>query len=204
MQLTLTDFSLPARLRFDRPMTDDELFEFCARNETLRVERDANGELVLMSPTGLEGSSWNSRITTYLTLWADQSGGGIVFDSNAGFTLPDGSMRNPDAAWMSQQRWDALPKREKKRFGHVAPQFVIELRSESDGLAELQDKMKMWIANGVELAWLIDPKRRVVEVYRTGEEPEVQEDPTSVQGSGPVRGFELVMARVWDSDERCR
>jgi Uma2 family endonuclease len=98
---------------------------------------------------------------------------------------------------MSQGRWEALARREQTRFGHVSPQFVVEIRSESDGLAELQDKMKMWIANGVELAWLIDPRRRVVEVYRAGEEPEVHEDPTSVQGDGPVRGFELVMGRVW-------
>jgi len=197
MNVALTDAVLPVRLRFDRPMTDDELFDFCVENETLRVERDSNGELILMSPTGLEGSNWNIKVTTYLTIWADQIGGGKTFDSNGGFTLPDGSMRSPDAAWMSQARWDALARREQQRFGHVSPEFVVEIRSESDGLAELQDKMKMWIANGVELAWLIDPKRRVVEVYRAGEEPEVHEDPTSVQGDGPVRGFELVMGRVW-------
>lgn len=197
MNVALTHAALPARLRFERPMTDDELFDFCMENDTLRVERDSNGELILMSPTGLEGSNWNSKVNAYLTLWADQFGGGMAFDSNGGFTLPDGSMRSPDAAWMSQERWDALPSREQKRFGHVAPQFIIELRSESDRLVDLQDKMKIWIANGVELAWLIDPKRKVVEVYRAEEEPEVHQDPTSVQGTGPVRGFELVMLRVW-------
>jgi Uma2 family endonuclease len=197
MNVALSDAVLPARLRFDRPLTDDELFDFCVENETLRVERDSNGELILMSPTGLEGSSLNLKVSAYLALWVDQMGGGIAFDSNGGFTLPDGSMRSPDAAWMSQARWDALSRREQKRFGHVSPEFVVEIRSESDGLAELQDKMKMWIANGVELAWLIDPRRRVVEVYRAGEEPEVHEDPTSVQGDGPVRGFKLVMGRVW-------
>jgi Uma2 family endonuclease len=196
MNVALADAALPARLRFERALTDDELFEFCMENETLRVERDLNGELILMSPTGLEGSSWNSMVNAYLVLWAGQFGG-KVFDSNGGFTLPDGSMRVPDAAWMSQARWDALARREQQRFGHVSPQFIIEIRSESDELAELQNKMKMWIANGVELAWLIDPRRRVVEVYRAGEEPEVHEDPTSVQGDGPVRGFELVMGRVW-------
>ncbi len=178
-------------------MTDDELFEFCMKNETLRVERDSNGELILMSPTGPEGSNLNVKVTAYLALWVDQMGGGKAFDSNGGFTLPDGSMRSPDAAWMSKARWDALPRREQKRFGHVSPEFVVEIRSESDGLAELRDKMRMWIANGVELAWLIDAKRRVVEVYRADEETEVHRDPASAQGSGCLRGFELVMARVW-------
>ena len=122
---------------------------------------------------------------------------GKSFGSNAGFTLPDGSMRSPDAAWLSLERWNALARKEQTRFGHVSPEFVIELRSESDGLAELQDKMRMWIANGVELAWLIDPKRKVVEIYRPGESAEVHQNPTSVQGTGPVRGFELIISRVW-------
>lgn len=198
MNVALNDAALPVRLRFERPMTDDELFDFCAVNEALRVERDSNGELILMSPSGLEGDTFNAEITTELTIWTRQDGRGKSFGSNGGFTLPDGSMRSPDGAWMSRQRWNALPQTERKRFGHVTPEFVIELRSESDGLAELQDKMKIWIANGVELAWLIDPKLKVVEVYRVGEEPEIHQNPTSVQGSGPVRGFELVMERVWN------
>jgi Uma2 family endonuclease len=197
MNVALHDAALPVRLRFERPMTDDELFDFCMRNETLRVERDSNGELILMSPTGLDGSNSNSRVNAYLTLWADQFGGGLVFDSNGGFTLPDGSMRVPDVAWMSQARWNALPKREQERFGHVTPEFVVEIRSKSDGLAELRDKMKMWIGNGVELAWLIDPKRKAVEIYRAGEEAEIHQSPTSVQGTGPLSGFELVMTRIW-------
>lgn len=132
-----------------------------------------------------------------MTNWSRQDGRGKSFGSNGGFTLPDGSMRSPDGAWMSRERWDALAPKERKRFGHVTPEFVIELRSESDALADLQEKMTTWIANGVELAWLIDPKRRVLEIYSSGEQPEVHDNPTSVQGSGPVRGFELVMARVW-------
>jgi Uma2 family endonuclease len=197
MNVALNDAALPARLRLERPMTDDELFEFCAVNELLQVERDSNGELILMSPTGLDGGGAEVEIGTDLTIWARQDGRGKSFGSNAGFTLPDGSMRSPDAAWLSLERWNALARKEQTRFGHVSPEFVIELRSESDGLAELQDKMRMWIANGVELAWLIDPKRKVVEIYRHGESVEVHQNPTSVQGSGPVRGFELVMARVW-------
>jgi Uma2 family endonuclease len=197
MNVALDYAVLPARLRFERPMTDDELFEFCVRNDTLRVERDSNGELILMSPSGLEGDNLNAEITTELTNWTRQDGRGKSFGSNGGFTLPDGSMRSPDGAWMSRERWNALAPKERKRFGHVTPEFVIELRSESDALAGLQEKMTTWIANGVELAWLIDPKRKVVEIYRPGESAEVHHNPASVQGTGPVSGFELVMQRVW-------
>jgi Uma2 family endonuclease len=197
MNFSVAELPLPARIRPRTPMTDEELFRFCGANEMLRVERDANGELILMSPSGLEGDGANAEVTTDLTVWARQDGRGKSFGSNGGFTLPDGSMRSPDGAWLSWQRWNALASTERKRFGHVTPEFVIELRSESDSLVELQEKMKIWIANGVDLAWLIDPKRKVVEIYRPGEQPEIHEQPTSVQGDGPVVGFELVMARIW-------
>jgi len=180
-----------------RPVSDEELWRFCSINEQLRVERDANGELILMSPNGLEGSGWTSEINADLTIWARQDGRGKVFDSNGGFTLPDGSMRAPDASWVSWQRWDALPKAEQKRFGRVVPEFVIELRSESDRLPELKAKMRIWIENGVEIGWLVDPSRKVVEIYRPGEQPEIHENPSSVQGTGPIAGFELVMDRIW-------
>lgn len=197
MNLALTPASLPARLRTERPMTDNELFAFCRANDMMRVERDGNGELIIMSPSGLEGDSSNAEITTELRIWTRRDGRGKSFGANAGFTLPDGSMRSPDGAWLSLERWNSLPTKEQTRFGHVVPEFVIELRSKDDRLPGLRAKMRMWIANGVELAWLVDPKRRVVEIYRAGEEPEVHEDPTSVQGCGAVRGFELVMSGVW-------
>jgi len=197
MNLAFAESELPVCLRFARPMTDEELMRFCAENDPLRVERNAQGELIVMSPTGLEGSGWNSEIIADLAIWARQDGRGKVFDSNGGFTLPDGSMRAPDAAWVSWQRWNALSGEEQKRFGRIVPEFVIELRSASDSLVELQTKMEQWIANGTEVAWLIDPSRKTVEIYRTGEAPEIHEEPTSVLGSGPVAGFELVLARIW-------
>ena len=198
MNLALEGVELPIRLRLEKPLTELELMHFCSVNEMVRVERDANGELILMSPTGLQGSSWNSELITELNLWARQDGRGKVFDSNGGFTLPDGSMRAPDAAWVSWRRWNVLSHEEQKRFGHVSPEFVIELRSEEDHLSMLQEKMRLWIRNGVELAWLIDPQRKVVEIYRPEEEPEVHEHPLSVQGSGPVAGFKLVLERIWN------
>jgi len=197
MDVALNLRALPARLRFEKPLTDDQLFKFCAKNELLRVERDSNGELILMSPSGIEGDNANVEIITELRIWARKDGRGTSFGDNAGFTLPDGSMRSPDAAWMSLQQWNALAPREREGFGHVVPEFVIELRSKSDQLAVLQKKMTAWIANGVELAWLIDPRRKVVEIYRAGNPVEVHQNPSSVQGTGPVRGFELVLDRIW-------
>src|SRR5205807_1443925 len=119
MNLALNEIDLPVRIRLERPMTDDELMRFCAVNQSVRIERDSNGELIVMSPTGLEGSSWNSEIIAELAIWARQDGRGKVFDSNGGFTLPDGSMRSPDAAWVSMARWNNLPREEQKKFGRI-------------------------------------------------------------------------------------
>jgi Uma2 family endonuclease len=107
-------------------------------------------------------------------------------------------MRNPDAAWILSSRWNALSEEEQDSFSPLCPDFVIELRSPSDRLPEMREKMAMWVANGAQVAWLIDPKRRAVEIYRPGEAPEVHKNPVSVRGSGPVQGFELMLGRVWD------
>ena len=111
--------------------------------------------------------------------------------------MPDGSVRAPDAAWISTRRLASLSEEQKTGFPPVCPEFVIELRSPSDKLADLQAKMEMWIANGAEVAWLIDPLEKAVSIYRPGEQPEVLAQPTSVQGTGPIAGFELVLARIW-------
>ncbi len=197
LALTLADTAFPVRLRFDRAMTDEELMRFCAANEVLRVEREPNGEITIMSPTGSQGSSIEADVALELGIWARQDGRGRSFNSNAGFTLPEGSVRAADAAWMSWSRWNAVPQAEREGFARLCPEFVIEVRSKSDRLGALREKMEMWIANGAELAWLIDPERRVVEVYRPGEAAEMHENPSSVLGDGPVLKFELVMDRVW-------
>ncbi len=171
---------------------------FCAENDFLRVERDANGEILVMTPAGSKTSHINSRITRLLDEWAEEDGRGITFDSNGGFTLPDGSMRAADAAWVERKRWDSLSTKEQERFAPLCPDFVIELRSTNDRLPELKAKMKLWIANGAKLGWLIDPEEKTVYVFRPVDSPEVHHRPTSIQGSGIVAGFELVMARIWD------
>ena len=197
MNLALSELGLPIRIRPDRPMTDEELGRFCSNNEPLQVERDSNGELIVMSPNWTEGGGRESRAGGYLFIWTLENGKGEYFGSSTGFTLPDTSLRSADAVWVSHERLNALTPDQRKGFAKVCPEFVIEVRSDSDRLPPVREKMEIWIANGAELAWLIDPQRRVVEVYRPGEATEVHENPASVQGSGPVRGFELLMARVW-------
>ena len=191
------EVELPVRIRPEHPMTDEELMRFCAANDPLRVERDANGELIVMSPSGSEGGGIETDVATELNIWARQDGRGKVFGSNAGFRLPDGSVRAADAHWVSWERWNALTEADRKSFAPICPEFVIEVRSESDRLAELQAKMRMWIANGAEVAWLIDPSRKTVEVYRPGREAEVLEGGSAVEGDGPVEGFVLELGRVW-------
>ena len=170
---------------------------FCAENDPLRIEADENGELIVMSPAGSAGGGLEGEVSAELYVWARQDARGKAFGSNAGFRLQDGSMRAADAAWVSRERWETLNAKQQRSYAPICPEFVIEVRSERDSLRELQTKMRMWLANGAELAWLIDPQRKVVEVYWPGEKPEVHEQPTSVQGSGPVSGFELVLDRIW-------
>jgi Uma2 family endonuclease len=198
MNFALAEMPLPIRFRPETPMSDEELMRFCAANDFLRVERDANGEILVMTPAGSKTSRMNSRITRLLDEWAETDGRGITFDSNGGFNLPDGSMRAADAAWVALPRWKALSDADQSRYAPLCPDFVIELRSPSDNLPELKAKMQQWIANGAQLAWLIDPIEQEVSVYRPGESPEVHHHPTSVQGNGVMAGFELVMARIWE------
>jgi Uma2 family endonuclease len=197
MNIALAEIELPVRLRLERPMTDEELMRFCAANAVLRIEREPNGEILVMTPAGSRTSRMNSRITRLLDEWAEADGRGVAFDSNGGFTLPDGSMRAPDGAWVELRRWQALSAEQQTGYAPVCPDFVIELRSQSDRLPDIEAKMEQWMSNGAQVGWLIDPERRVVAIYRAGQEPAVLEDPSSVQGSGPVVGLELVMTRVW-------
>jgi Uma2 family endonuclease len=191
------EVDLPVRLRTEHPMTDEEIVRFCAANEAVRVEQDPNGELIVMSPAGGGASSKNGQITYQLYRWVEETTSGVAFDSSGGFRLPDGSLRNPDGAWTSWDRWNALSEEQQQKFLPMCPEFVIELRSPSDRLLTLQEKMRGWIANGAELAWLIDPSRKTVEVYRPGREVEVVEGGSAVEGEGPVAGFVLELGKVW-------
>jgi len=149
---------------FER-MTSDEFFDLCKANETLNFERDENGNIILMPPTGSLSSIYNGDIFNQLKNWNNKSKTGVVLESNGGVTLPDGSSRAADAAWISNEKWNALSEEEKEKFAPVCPEFVIELRSKNDSLTYLQSKMNMWIDNGVLEAWLIDSIEENVHIY---------------------------------------
>jgi Uma2 family endonuclease len=198
MTSALAGMRPPFRFRPETPMSDEDLMRFCAANDIARVEREVNGEILVMSPAGNRTGRRNAAIISALDTWAQKDGHGYVFDSSTGFTLADGSMRSPDAAWVEATRWNALSKADQNRFSPICPDFLIELRSKTDDLAALEAKMARWTSNGAKLAWLIDPERQAVAIYRAGEQPEVHHHATSVQGTGPIAGFELTMARIWN------
>ena len=197
MNFVIADMPLPVFIRPEGLFTDEDLQAFCAANDELRVERTFTGELRVMSPAGSGTAAKNSEINFQLMSWSRTMGRGIVFDSSAGFVLSDGSMLSPDAAWMSDEKWNALSAEEQARFAPACPEFVIELRSPSDRLTDLKQKMEQWIANGAGLAWLVDPIEAAVWIYRPNEATEVHHGVSSVRGDGPMLGFELLTSRIW-------
>jgi Uma2 family endonuclease len=196
MSLVLPEFVSPALLGLEHPLTDDELVRLCESNEVFHVEREPNGQLLVRKIGGTLAGAISSTLSLHLWEWAAQDGRGRAF-INAGFILKDGSMRGPRLAWVSSSKLDALTPELRKGFAPVCPEFVIEILSWNYTLPELQGKMRAWIANGVELAWLVDPDREVVEIYRLGREPEILEGESCVEGDGPVGGFVLVFGRIW-------
>ncbi|MFM7363704.1 MAG: Uma2 family endonuclease [Cuspidothrix sp.] len=178
-------------------MTDEQFFQLCQNNRELRFERNANGELIIMPPTGGETGNRNGRITQQLMNWTDADGTGIAFDSSTCFKLPNGADRSPDASWIKLERWDALSDEEKQKFPPICPDFVIELLSPSDSLKTTQEKMKEYIDNGVRLGILINRKSRQVEIYKPGKEVEVLESPVTVSGEEVLKGFVLNLGMIW-------
>ncbi len=184
------------------PQLTDEQFElFCQRNQDVRVERTSYGDLIILPLTGGTTGNRSAALITMLTLWAWQDGSGETFDSSTGFNLPNGATRSPDAAWVSKQRLADLSPLDRGRFLPLCPDFVAELRSPSDDLGELQDKMQEYIENGAQLAWLIDPSYKRVYVYRPDAAVEVLAEPRAVSGSPVLSGFVLDPARLWRSLE---
>lgn len=177
-------------------LTDDAFFQLCQNNPDVKFERTAAGELVVMSPVGGEGGKREADLTFELVGWNRQSNLGIVFSSSAGFRLPNGADRSPDAAWVKQERWNALTPEQRRKFPPIAPDFVIELRSETDDLGTLQAKMQEYMENGVVLGWLINPQNAQVEIYRQGTSVEVLNTPPSLSGEDVLPGFVLDLSRI--------
>ena len=178
-------------------MTEEQFGEFCAQNSELRIERTAEGALEIMPPTFIDTGNRNAGVTTDLTNWARQDGSGYAFDSSTGFTLPNGAIRSPDASWVLRSRLDALTEDERKGFGHICPDFVIEIRSASDRLSTLQAKMQEYIDNGTRLGWLVDPIGRRAYVYRPGEAVEVLDSPQTLSGDPELVRFTLDLIAIW-------
>lgn len=178
-------------------LNDEEFFELCRRNRELRIERTSAGNLVIMSPVGGESSHRNAEAAFALMAWAKKDGTGVVFDSSAGFVLPNGAMRSPDAAWVKRFRWDALTPEQRRKFVPLVPDFVMELRSPSDALSELQEKMEEFRASGVRLGWLVDPAERRIHVYRPKREIQVLDGPHQISGDPELPGFVLDLGPIW-------
>ena len=178
-------------------LSDEQLLEICSLNDDIRIERNAQGELELMPPTGGDTSNQNFDIITDLGIWVRADGTGVGFESNAGFTLPNGAMRSPDASWISRERWEALTGAERRRFPPICPEFVMELRSESDRLATLQAKMVEYLENGARLGWLIDPLQGKAYIYRPDMPVEELDRPESLSGDPELPGFVLDLKPVW-------
>ena len=179
-------------------VTPEQFAALAAANRELHLERSATGELIVSPPTGGNTGYRNSKLIYFLVRWIEEEGGnGKPFDSSTGFELPNGANRSPDAAWVSQARWDALSPAQQEGFIPLCPDFVVELRSKNDTLKDLRSKMAEYIENGAQLGWLIDPKNKRVEIYRPGQAVEVLTNPIALSGETVLPGFNLSLERVW-------
>lgn len=178
-------------------LTDEQFYELCRANHELRFERTAEGEILIMPPTGSRTGQRNFRLTALFGIWVEQDGTGVGFDSSTAFKFPNGATRSPDASWIKRERWEALTLQEQEKFSPICPDFVIELRSNTDSLAELQAKMAEYIANGVRLGWLLDPQEQTAYVYRPGAEVEAFARAHEISGEPELTGFILNLQEIW-------
>jgi Uma2 family endonuclease len=181
-----------------RKFSDKAYLEFCETNPDLRVERTADGEIVMVPPAGGESSFRSLGAAMQLGVWAQKNGRGKAFDSSAQFMLPDGSSLSPDTAWVSIESLNRLSKDDRKVFLRLCPEFVIEVLSPSDRLQKAKAKMEQWIANGAQLGWLIDGDRQTVHIYQPNQPVETRKGILKLAGKGPVKGFVLQLRTIWD------
>ncbi len=178
-------------------LTDEEFEELVAVNQELRLELDAQGELIIMSPTGGETGNRNFEFYIDLGIWNRQNQLGKAFDSSTGFKLPNGATRSPDASWITIERWERLTPQQRKKFLPLCPDFAVELVSESDDIEDTQAKMREYIENGLRLGWLIHPQEKQVEIYRPQVAVEVLNSPKSLSGEDVLPGFVLNLEPIF-------
>ena len=182
----------------DHKLNNAQLLAICERNDHLRIETDKAQNLMIMSPTGYETGNLNSELLIELGTWNRNAQAGRVLDSSTGFKLPDGTIKSPDVSWVEKSRDESLSPDQRKRFAPICPDFVIELRSQSDTLSVLQEKMQQWLNNGCRLAWLIDPENRHACIYRPQSQPEQIEitPETTLSGGDILQGFTLQIGKL--------
>ena len=187
-------------LRPPPEFSDDDFFDFCQQPEyeLFRIERNAEGDIIVMTPVGGEGTYVEFEVGWQLGAWARKHGQGVVLSPNAGLTLPDGSTLSPDSCWIPNELWRAIPRPKRKKFVPVVPPFIIEVRSRTDRKKDLHEKMLAYLRNGVELGWFIDPLTRTVRIYKQGEEFVELDNPPRVEGEGPIAGFVLDLKQIYD------
>ncbi|BAS59436.1 hypothetical protein NIES2135_10360 [Leptolyngbya boryana NIES-2135] len=190
------ELTLPLKLDLQHVhLTDEQFYQLCINNPEWNIEQNAKGALIVMPPVGGESGEREADYIIDLGNWNRQTQLGKVFSSSTIFRLPNGGSRSPDAAWVELSRWQALTPEQRKKFPPIAPDFVIELRSATDNLTTLQEKMQEYLESGVRLSWLLNPQNQQVEIYRQGQEKEVRSLPTLLSGETVLPGFELQVDR---------
>ena len=193
---SLTGLPMPVTIHLPEALNDEQLLAFSCRNRPSRIERNENGDLEIMPPLGLDGGQREVFVMAKLFEWAEQYGG-VCVSSNAGFKLPTGAVRSPDASWTSETRLSRLTNAERRGFAPVCPEFLVEVLSETDRRPVLEAKMEMWMAAGAQLAWMIDPFAATLTIYRPDETPRQLLGPEWVEADVVVPGFRLETSRLW-------
>jgi Uma2 family endonuclease len=178
-------------------LSESQFFTLCQQNPDLKIERSGQGELIIMPPTGGETGRKNATLIARLVMWNETYNLGVVFDSSTCFRLPNGSDRSPDVSWLKKERWDSLTPEQQRKFPPLCPDFVLELLSPSDNLSLAQAKMQEYQANGVQLAWLLNPQDQQVEIYRLGCPVEILFRPRELSGENVLPNFVLNLAWFW-------
>ena len=178
-------------------ISDEQFFQLCIKNSDIKFERHANGEIIIMPPTGGETGKRNSDLIVQLGIWNRQTKLGQVFDSSTGYKLPNKANRSPDVSWIKQERWDSLTSKQREKFIPLAPDFALELMSPSDTLVNVREKMREYRDNGVELGWLINPEAKQVEIYRLGQDIQLLDSPQSISGEDILPGFILDLTDIF-------
>ena len=195
MEISVNDITLPIKGDLSDSMSEKEFFDFCQQNDLWRIERDENKQIIIMPPTTANTGKQNIKLSFELELWNRQKRMGICFDSSTGFTLPDGSVRSPDASWLAIEKLNQLSESEKDEFAPVCPDFVIELKSKSDNINSLTAKMHKWVENGCALAWLINPENKTAAIFRkNGINDQVTGFNNTLSGEDVLPGFELKLS----------